>query len=408
LKFFKGIANQFITLIFLNTLFLVSCEKEADHPFYNNKIFEESIIKIDRSLSQLEQLDQMPRYIKDGDQFWSTTDIYSWTSGFWPGILWLIYEYTRENIWAERANDWTMALKPVKNSKNQDHDLGFIFYTSFGNGWRLTKNETYKNILLETADSLLSLYNPKVGTLLSWPKRFDEGVHNTIIDNMMNLEILFWAAEETGNQKYYDAAVNHTLKTKKHHIRADSTTYHVVLFDPTSGKIINKLTQQGYSDESMWARGQAWAIYGFTMVYRETGTIEFMKTACALADKYIQELPDDMVPYWDFNSTEIPFSEKDASAAAITSSALFELSDLVPQGKLSFKYKQKANEMLKSLYNIYRANSSKVSILDHSVGNHNTNSEVDVPVIYADYYFLEALLRQKALRESGISIKNNK
>lgn len=396
-KLFKLIANPLIFIIFLVSFSFVSCENEENYTFStpSNRLFDECIIKIRRSVSQLEHLNRMPRSIKDGDQLWSTTGIHSWTSGFWPGILWLTYEYTGENKWAERAHQWTMSLKPVKNMKNKDHDLGFIMYTSFGNGFRLTENEKYTSILLETADSLMSLYNPEVGTILSWPYRLDEWGHNTIIDNMMNLEILFWASEETGNQKYYNAAVNHAYKTKKHHVREDSSTYHVVLFDSNSGKPTNKLTHQGYSDESMWARGQAWAIYGFTMVYRETGNNEFRKTACALADKYIEELPEDLIPYWDFNSPEIPDTKKDASAAAITSSALFELSDLVHNKNLSYKYQQKAKEMLVSLYNNYRAGSSKVSILDHSVGNHNANSEIDVPVIYADYYFLEALIRQQ-------------
>lgn len=197
-----------------------------------------------------------------------------------------------------------------------DHDLGFLMLCSYGNGYRLTADSGYKQILLASADSLATLFNPNVGTILSWPRNVEMfGGHNTIMDNMINLEMLFWASKNGGDKSLYDIAVKHAETTMNHHFRPDGTCYHVAVYDPEDGHFIKGVTHQGYSDSSTWARGQAWAVYGYTMVYRETRDKRFLDFACKVTDAYLERLPEDMVPYWDFDDPAIPQAPRDASAA---------------------------------------------------------------------------------------------
>jgi unsaturated chondroitin disaccharide hydrolase len=347
--------------------------------------------------------DQLPRSIAPGETGWGTTNIHGWTSGFWPGLLWYAYEATGDEQWREKAHHWTMKLEPLRRWERINHDLGFMLYNSFGNGLRLTGNEAYVPVLIEGADLLMSLYNPAVGTIMSWPfalERYD-GRHNTIIDNLMNLEYLIWASDATGDPSYREAAISHARTTARHIIRPDSSTYHVALFNRETGEFERAITHQGAHDNSMWARGQAWGIYGFTMMYRETGLDEFRDTAIMLADKFIRELPGDLVPFWDFRAPDLPDEERDASAAAIAASALLELSELVEDAAKRAFYRGKAVGMLESLAQNYRSDGSNVAILWHSVGNRNRaeGGEIDEPIIYADYYFVEALLRERALQQ---------
>ena len=289
--------------------------------------------------------------------------------------------------------------KPIRS-----HDLGFMLYCSYGNGYRLTKNPVYKTLLLSAADSLATLYNPTVGTILSWPskRKNNNWPHHTIIDNMMNLELLFWAAKNGGDKNLYNIAVKHAETTMKHHIRTDNTTYHVVFYNDKNGDFIKGKTHQGYADDSLWARGQAWGIYGFTMCYRETGKVEFMETAIKLADAYIKNLPNDLIPYWDFNDPSIPNIPRDASAAAVVASALLELSCLNTDALISEKYKGIAIKMLQSLSSdMYLSKDKNNAFLLHSTGNKPKNKEVDVSIIYADYYFIEALLLLKKMSLKG-------
>ncbi|NMB72326.1 MAG: glucuronyl hydrolase [Bacteroidales bacterium] len=350
--------------------------------------------KVVRTLQHLPDTARMPRMIPQGERKWKTVGIYDWTSGFWPGILWYMAEYSGDSGLLNRARHWTAYLEPVKKMPEKNHDLGFMMYCSFGNGFRITGDSLYKQILLETADSLVTLFNPSAGTILSWPwQRKNRGwKHNTIIDNMMNLELLFWAAGN-GRPQYKEIAITHALTTMKNQIRPDNSVVHVVVYDDETGKVDSLKTWQGANDESMWARGQAWGIYGFTMCYRETGMKEFLTTAQHLADHFIERLPADRVPYWDFDAPGIPNEPKDASAAAIAASALVELSSFTPDKDKASFYLRSACHILASLTGHYLAPEESDAILDHSVGSKPQNSEVDVPIIYADYYFIEALMR---------------
>jgi unsaturated chondroitin disaccharide hydrolase len=282
-------------------------------------------------------------------------------------------------------------------SKANDHDLGFQVFNSFGNGYRLTKNPAYKDIILKTADTMATLFNPKVGTIQSWPHN-KMGGHNTIIDNMMNLELLFWASKNGGNKKLYDIAVKHAETTMNNHFRPDYSSYHVVIYDYETGKKIKGRTAQGYSDDSMWARGQAWAIYGFTMVYRETKDPKFLDFAHKVARVYLDRLTtDDLIPYWDFNAPGIPNEPRDASAAAIVSSALIELSSYTKDKTLKNEYLTKSKKMIVSLSDHYQSHDVNSAFLLHSTGHKPAGSEIDCSINYADYYYLEALLRLQKL-----------
>jgi unsaturated chondroitin disaccharide hydrolase len=268
---------------------------------------------------------------------------------------------------------------------------------------RLTGNPEYKKILLATADTLATLCNPKVGTILSWPRsvpNMEWPQHNTIMDNMINLELLFWASKNGGSKRLYDIAVSHAEVTMKNQFRPDYTSYHVVVYDKETGQKIKAVTHQGYADNSLWARGQSWAIYGYTMTYRETKDPKFLDFAQKVSDVYLKRLPQDLIPYWDFDAPEIPNAPKDASAAAITASALLELSTLVKDKTKARLYRSKAEQMLESLSSAdYQSRSVNTAFLLHSTGHKPNNSEVDASINYADYYYLEALVRAKKLKE---------
>jgi len=357
--------------------------------------------KTDITLKNMENSTQFPRFIKNNAYHWELYKTPGWTGGFWPGILWYAGEYDNNPVLKSAAKKFTLALEPILYNPVKSHDLGFLFHNSFGHAYRITGEEKYRDVLIIAADSLIKLFNPKVGTILSWPSKVRDKTfapHNTIIDNMMNLELLFSATRETGDSTYFNIAVTHALTTRKNHIRKDSTTWHVIVYDDKTGEVLQKKTHQGYSDESLWARGQAWAIYGFSMCYRETGIEEFLDTAHALSLAYLKRLPADYIPYWDFNDPEIPHAPKDVSAAAIAASAFIELSGQSEDKELKQFYWNSALKILKSLTSEeYRAGNHNAAFLLHSTGNKPGNYEVDVPIIYADYYYLEALIRANDL-----------
>ncbi|UCH62493.1 MAG: glycoside hydrolase family 88 protein [Fidelibacterota bacterium] len=350
-----------------------------------------------------QQLENSVAEIVDTTQFARSTDEYgnwttkssgSWTSGFFPGCLWHMYKYTSDSTWKNWARSWTAGLWDEQYDTGT-HDVGFKVFDSYGLGYRMTINEDYKPVILRAAQSLATRYNSTVGCTRSWNNR----TFPVIIDNMMNLELLFWASKNGGETEWYDMAISHGLRTMQDHVRADGSTYQIVDYNPTTGIIIQKETSQGYTTESTWARGQSWGLYGFTMAYRHTGDVRLLETACKLADFVVDNLPEDYVPYWDYFAPNIPNEEKDASAAAIAASGLLELSGLVDSTDLQVKYWNTAENILASLSSdSYLAESSNSSgILLHGVGNHNKGSEVDVSLIYADYYFIEALLRHQGL-----------
>lgn len=319
-----------------------------------------------------------------------------WCSGFFAGCLWEMYELTNDNHWKESAIHFTEPLEDQKwNSKT--HDMGFKMMTTFGKAYRFTGDKNYRDILVQSGNTLITRYNEKVGCIRSWDHNQDKWQFPVIIDNLMNLELLFLATKETGDSVYYNIAVSHALTTMKNHFRSDNSCYHVVDYDPETGAVVRKNTHQGYSDESSWSRGQAWALYGYTMVYRETRDSVFLKQAQNIAVFLLNHprLPDDLVPYWDFDAPGIPDEPRDASAAAVVASALYDLSWFVADPNKT-RYRKAADKMLENLSTSYQsaAGSNNGFILDHSTGSKPQNSEVDVPIIYADYYYLEALLKK--------------
>lgn len=344
-------------------------------------------------LTELDTTDKLPRSVnQNGSLNLVSSD--DWTSGFFPGSLWYLYEFTNNNFWKKEAELYTDKLSKEQYN-TQTHDVGFMIYCSYGNGYRLIDTKEYKKVIVQAAKSLSKRFRPVIGCIQSWGsnERWQDPV---IIDNMMNLELLFNAAKLSSDSTFYKIAVTHANTTIKNHFRPDYSSFHVVNYDTLTGKVLSKNTAQGYSDESAWARGQAWGLYGFTMTYRETHNQKYLKQAKHIADFILnnKNLPKDMVPYWDFNAPDIPNEPRDASAGAIICSALYELSTYSADKEK--KYRDAANRILKSLSSHkYRAdlNGNNDFILKHSVGSKPADSEVDVPLIYADYYFIEASLR---------------
>jgi unsaturated chondroitin disaccharide hydrolase len=395
--FRKGLVVSKITLLVVVVLLLgttrICAQDKGLLAFFEKK----AMATVDENIPASE----MPVVIEKGNVNWTNNNIYNWRSGFWPGIEWYLYEATKKDYWKEQAEKSTGNLLAILDKPVTSHDIGFQFYCSYGNGLRLTGNPVFKQVMLRAADSLATLFNPQVGTILSWPgRRKDKGwPHNTIVDNMMNLELLFWASKNGGNKKLYDIAVSHATVTMKNHFRPDFSSYHVLVYDDKTGAKIKGVTHQGYADSSMWARGQAWAVYGFTMAFRETGKQEFLQTAIKAANIYLKRLPEDFIPYWDFDDPMIPDAPRDASAATIMASALLELSTFVGDVALKDKYGHAAKTMLIELSTgKYLADEKNHAFLLHSTGNKPSGKDIDVPIIYADYYFLEALLRLEKLK----------
>ena len=385
-----------------------TCAHQPSGTLDVNKALDYCAKQTQRTLTELKtdsgiDYTMMPRNIMADEQHWNCRKATKeeWCAGFWPGVLWYDYEYTKDKQVLEEAENFTHSLKFLSHIPAYDHDLGFLVFCSYGNGYRLTKNPAYKQVILDTADTLATLFNPIVGTILSWPREVEprNWPHNTIMDNMINLEMLFWAAKNGGNPYLYDIAVSHADKTMKSQFRPDYTSYHVAVYDRITGNLIKGVTHQGYADSTMWARGQAWAIYGYTVVYRETKDPKYLDFVQKVTDVYLDRLPEDKVPYWDFDDPSIPNAPRDASAGAVVASALLELSTYLPNGT-GKRYKDAAIEMLTSLSSdSYQSGESKPSFLLHSVGHWPNHSEIDASIIYADYYYIEALLRLKRLQE---------
>lgn len=325
-----------------------------------------------------------------------------WTSGFFPGELWFLYEYTQNNFWKKKAQQHTDILEKEKMN-GSTHDMGFKVYCSFGNGYRLTQDEHYKEVLLQSARTLATRFKPAAGIIRSWDHSTAKWACPVIIDNMMNLELLFWATKESKDSTFYRIAVDHARTTMKHHFRPDFSSYHVIDYDTITGQVLKKNTHQGFADESAWSRGQAWALYGYTMCYRETRLPEFLEQAQNI-EKYLfthPNMPEDLIPYWDFDALGIPDEPRDVSAATVIASALYELSLYDPEK--GERYRSNADKIIENLRKHYRATLKKDNgfLLLHSTGTKPTNTEVDVPIVYADYYFIEALMRKNKLEKTG-------
>jgi unsaturated chondroitin disaccharide hydrolase len=329
-----------------------------------------------------------------------------WCSGFYPGSLLYIFEANKDSTLYYEALRKLNDLKQEQYNKTT-HDLGFMMYCSFGNAYKLDSNQQYKSILINSAKSLASRFNPAVGCIKSWDSK--PGDFLVIIDNMMNLELLFWATRATGDSSFYKIAVTHANTTMKNHFRPDYSSYHVVNYNPITGAVQQKRTAQGAADSSAWARGQVWGLYGFTVMYRETKNQKYLDQANHIADFILNNpnLPADKIPYWDFDAPNIPNALRDASAAAIIASALLELSEY--NKAKSQNYIKVASSIIQNLSSpeyLAPVGTNGGFVLKHSVGNLPGHSEVDVPLTYADYYFFEAMKRYgKLARNKKLNLK---
>lgn len=391
--------NDIIKVIVLFSVIAVACNKPAPM----EKVIEKSLAVAEKQYIQMAEVmkqkpDLLPRTLDTAGNLVTAKSNW-WTAGFFPGTLWYLYEYTGDEKFKDYAREMTARVEKEKFNRGT-HDLGFMLYCSFGNGFRLTGDESYKDVMLTGAQSLITRFRPKVGCIQSWNSRRGWQCP-VIIDNMMNLEFLMWAFKTTGDSVYYKICVSHSDTTMKNHFRPDYSTWHVVSYDTITGKVEAKQTAQGYSDESAWARGQSWGLYGYTVMYRETGLERYLEQAKHIADFLINHpnLPEDKIPYWDYNAPNIPNELRDASAGAIMASALIELSGYVDK-ETGKKYLDVAEKQLRTLASpeyLAKPGENGNFILKHSVGSLPGKSEVDVPLTYADYYFVEALLRYKNL-----------
>jgi unsaturated chondroitin disaccharide hydrolase len=345
----------------------------------------------------------VPRAIRDGKLFMVPSR--DWTSGFFPGMLWYMYDLTGNESWIEKAKEYTTYIEREKTNAGT-HDMGFKIYCSFGNGLRITNDQAYTDIMVESARTLITRYNENIGCIRSWDHNRDKWVFPVIIDNMMNLELLFWATKETGDSIFYQIAVNHANTTLANHFREDNSSFHVIDYDPETGEVLNRHTHQGYAHESAWARGQAWGLYGYTMSYRETGIKAYLEQAEKIAEFMLNHpnLPEDMVPYWDYNAPNIPNEPRDVSSATIMASALFELSTLVSER--AKYYEETANKIINSVYDNFSSapGTNMGFLLDNSTGHLPGDHEIDVPIIYADYYFLEALIKREQVKKGNARV----
>ena len=365
--------------------------------------FRLAAAQYDHLLSRIAFKDGLPRSL-GADGSLRLVPPSDWTSGFFPGALWYLYEFTRDEKWQALARRYTGQLEMQQWNKGT-HDTGFMMYCSYGNAYRLTGDAHDLPILLQTARSLSSRFLTTVGCLRSWD--WGPWKYPVIIDNMMNLELLYFAARQGAERMFADLANSHARRTDQNHFREDGSSFHVVDYHPQDGAVLSRGTHQGYADSSAWARGQAWGLYGFTMAFRETGDPAYLQRARKAADFILgnPHLPEDLVPYWDHDAPGLPDAPRDASAAAITCSALYELGALL--GADGVSYLDAADRLLMSLSGPdYRASAGENGgfILKHCVGNWPEHSEIDVPLSYADYYFLEANLRRLRLGQQAFAV----
>lgn len=389
-------------IFFITSLLCLACQKQESMEELTARVFE-------RAAAQMELMDKnldsaavsnpgvaiYPRSINKEGALW-TSNYKWWCSGFYPGSMWYVYEYTGDEKIKELALKYQAGLEPLRFRKD-DHDIGFQLMCSYGNCLRLTEDQTCVPVLIDGANSLASRFDPEVGCTRSWS--FGKWSFPVIVDNMMNMELLLKAAELGGSDTLKNVALAHARTTMKNHFREDKSCFHLVDYNPETGEVVGKQTVQGLADDSAWARGQAWGLYGFTMVYRFCKEQDILDHAIAIAEYLLPRLPEDGVPFWDYDSAEIPNDVRDASAAAIMASGLIELSQYVDAEKAE-RYLATAEKMLRTLASeeyLCAEGEDYGFLLKHSTGNKNTDSEVDVPLTYADYYFLEALIRWSRL-----------
>lgn len=406
--------NPFLVVVTIaSLLFVPACN--VHHGI--NSTQDESLVKsFTKNLSDaaaqykvmMKQLDdsKFPKTYDPKTNKFETSNSGWWCSGFYPGTLLYLYEQTRDKALYDEA---LRILKPLEKEQynKTTHDLGFMMFCSFGNANRIEPKPEYRDILINSAKSLSSRFDSTVGCIRSWGAINDKKNFLVIIDNMMNLELLFWATKATGDSSFYKIAVTHADNTMKNHFRPDFSSYHVLEYDPLTGVVRKKRTAQGAADASAWARGQGWGLYGYTVMYRETKDKKYLDQANHIAEFILNHpnLPADKVPYWDFNAPGIPNAYRDASAGSLIASALLELSQYVDK-KQSTNYINVAKTILNTLSSTdFKAagGTNGGFLLKHSVGNIPGKSEVDVPLTYADYYFVEAMIRFRELANKAVA-----
>jgi hypothetical protein len=362
-------------------------------------LFQFAGVQLSNSVVQIADTNQFPRSTIQTNGLWRTRSAVSWASGFFAGCLWLQYEQSGDPNFRTWAENWTGGIASQQYNTNTD-DLGFMINCSFGNGYRLTTNEQFKAVVLQAAQSVATRFNSAVGGF-GYLSDTNSEQYDLWLDSIMNMEMMFQVAAATGNTNLYNMAYSHAEKTMLNHVRTNNSTYHIVRYDRTTGVVLSRGTFAGAGDESTWARGHAWGTYGFTMAYRETRDLRFLSTAQKLADYFLANVPPDYVPYWDYQAPNIPNEPRDSSAAAITLSGIIELSQLVTNVLDSAKYWQAAHQIFNSLSssNYLAQGSISSGILLHGVGETPPlwDQEIDVSLIYGDYYFIEALKRYREL-----------
>lgn len=398
---------KIIAFCFLFSLGLLSASESSDRnlmKMVNHAISVAQTQSLSMCKSLKDSTNRLPRTLDKQGRL-MTSDSRWWCSGFFPGVLWYLYEATGNREIETQAEQYTARVEREKYTKT-NHDVGFMIYCSFGNGYRLTQKPAYREVIQTACSSLSTRYRDKMGLIRSWDYN-KKWQYPVIIDNMMNLEMLLWGAKEFQNPRFREIAIHHADKTLQYHFRPDYSCFHLVSYDTISGKPHLRVTHQGASDSSAWSRGQGWALYGYTFMYRETKNPVYLIHAQHIARFILHHsrLPKDKIPYWDFDAPNIPNEERDASAGALIASALLELSGYV-KGPEKREFLDVAKTQLRTLCSdeyLAKPGTNGNFILKHSVGSkpHKDKppyyGEIDVPLTYADYYFMEALVRYKKM-----------
>ncbi|MFC1541633.1 glycoside hydrolase family 88 protein [Candidatus Latescibacterota bacterium] len=388
-----------IIMLFGIIVSFVSCsgpvpeiEPESGVSIPIEETFDFAAEQLEKTVVQIDDSERFPRFINE-EGIWETLDSHAWSSGFFAGCLWFMYEHTGDDNWKIYAIKWTDSMEREQFNK-ENHNNGFMMFSSFGNGYLLTGDEHYREVLIESARSLASRYSDAVGFIKA--NDMEQWSFPVLIDTMVNIRLLFWAAENGGDPEWGTIAETHTLNTIRDHIRADGSTVQLIDYNPSTGDIITHDTLCGLNKDSAWARGQGQAIYGFAAAYDFTRNPAFLDAARKVADNFIMNLPDDYVPFWDFSDPNIPDTIRDSSAASIAAAGLFELARIVPDNSENKKYNNAAVHILSSLCTNYLADrDSSNGILDHATWKKPEDPQADTSLIWGDYNFFEALMMYK-------------
>ncbi|GGZ87823.1 glycoside hydrolase family 88 protein [Algibacter mikhailovii] len=399
--YIKSVSHFVLVLAFVfGFTFFFACKSKNENKTQDTQINLDELLHARYAKLLHYELDSMafPRSFSNDDKVIKKVPSKDWCSGFFPGNLWQIYKLTGNEAFKKRAQQWTTFVEKEKFN-DRTHDMGFKVFCSFGQGLSVNpNNQDYKDIIVKSAQTLSTRFDENIGSIRSWDHHADIWQFPVIIDNMMNLELLFEATKISGDSLYHNIAVKHANTTMKNHFRTDDSTWHVLDYDTITGQVRARVTHQGFDDNSAWARGQGWAINGYTMAYRYTKDERFLNRAVATANFFInhKNLPKDGIPYWDFDNPDIPNVSRDASAAAIVASGLVELYGYT-NNEDYLKYSKKVISTLKSQEYILPKEVDIPFVLDHSFGDWSKRSEMDEPIVYGDYYFLETLLKLKKL-----------